>query len=118
MLPPSLRAQVREERRAKLMSNKVLLEEKALKYKQEQEQRPLSPEGVQQVVVADVYAITKSRRSRCCCRFPLGSLLASVGEAPVRACVCEGSCVFGCWPLEFGLRCAWCEKKSLENTTN
>ena len=49
--------------------------------------------------------------SGCKCRFPLCSLPASVGGALVRARVCRRPCVFGCWPLEFGLRCAWSEKK-------
>ena len=58
-------------------------------------------------------AYCETSKSLLRCRFPLSSLPASVGGAPVRARVCGGPSVFGCWPPEFGLRCAWSGKKSL-----
>merc|ERR1719353_2795743 len=57
--------EVREERRAKLMSNKVLLEEKALKYKQEQEQRSATLASIEQMMrQKDLAAVRKLREQK------------------------------------------------------
>jgi hypothetical protein len=55
----------REERRAKLMSNKVLLEEKALKFKQEQEARSATLASIEQMMrQKDLAAVRKLREQK------------------------------------------------------
>ena len=57
------------------------------------------------------------RRCRCCCRFPLGSLLASVGRAPVRAYACVGPSVVGLWNSDCIARGAE-KKNTLKRNSN
>lgn len=57
--------EVREERRAKLIANKVLLEEKALKFKQEQEQRSATLASIEQMMrQKDLAAVRKLREQK------------------------------------------------------